>query len=284
MPKTKISEYDSTASNNTDIDGVNISESCPPSGINNALREIMAHLKDFQSGTSADNLTNAGTVTSSGTLAVTGNLTLDGESGTSGQVLQSAGSGATPTWADGFTLADGDVTTAKIASDAVTGAKIADDAIDNEHIATDAVNADSIASGAVGTSELASDSVTTAKIASGAVDTTEIANSAVTNAKVASGISSSKLTGALPALDGSALTGIVPNTAHNAVGTYRMVQDSQSGSSAPTNPTIGTVGNTVTNPSGLTGTYRIMDLVNVDTTGGGPIYTYKGVVLLVRVS
>jgi len=45
---------------------------------------------------------SSGTVTSSGTLAVTGNLTVDGASGTSGQVLVSAGSGATPTWGDAF--------------------------------------------------------------------------------------------------------------------------------------------------------------------------------------
>ena len=101
MAKTKISEYDATAANNTDIDGVNIAESCPPSGINNAIREVMAHLKDFQSGTSADSLTNAGTLTSSGTLNVTGDFQLDGSAGTSGQVIVSAGSG-TPTWGSGF--------------------------------------------------------------------------------------------------------------------------------------------------------------------------------------
>ena len=42
----------------------------------------------------------------------------------------------------------------------------------------------------------------------GSVNTNQLANSAVIDAKVASGISASKLTGALPALDGSALTGI----------------------------------------------------------------------------
>ena len=102
MAKTKISEYDSTAANNTDVDGINIAESCPPSGINNAIREVMAHLKDFQTGTSGDPFTNSSTVTSSGTLAVTGNLTFDGASGTSGQVLVSAGSGNTPTWGNAF--------------------------------------------------------------------------------------------------------------------------------------------------------------------------------------
>ena len=44
----------------------------------------------------------------------------------------------------------------------------------------------------------------------GSVNTNQLANNAVIDAKVASGISASKLTGALPALDGSALTGISP--------------------------------------------------------------------------
>ena len=45
---------------------------------------------------------SSGTITSSGTLAVTGNLTVDSASGSSGQVLTSAGSGATPTWTTQF--------------------------------------------------------------------------------------------------------------------------------------------------------------------------------------
>ena len=52
MAKTKISEYDATAANNTDVESVNIAEGCAPSGINNAIRQIMSHLKDFQTGTS----------------------------------------------------------------------------------------------------------------------------------------------------------------------------------------------------------------------------------------
>ena len=102
MAKTKISEYDAVAANNTDVDGINIAEGCPPSSINNAIREVMAHLKDFQAGTSADNLTVTGTLTSSNSLAVTGGLTLDGSAGTTGQVIVSAGSGNTPTWGNAF--------------------------------------------------------------------------------------------------------------------------------------------------------------------------------------
>lgn len=37
-----IKDYDTTAGNNSTISGVNISEGCAPSGINNALRQIMA--------------------------------------------------------------------------------------------------------------------------------------------------------------------------------------------------------------------------------------------------
>ena len=92
MAKTKISEYDSTAANNTDIDGVNLAEGCPPSGINNAIRESMAHLKDFQTGASGDNLTVGGN------LNLQGELQLNGSAGTSGQYLTSQGSGSDPIW------------------------------------------------------------------------------------------------------------------------------------------------------------------------------------------
>lgn len=54
MSKTKISEFSSDPANNTDIDGINIAEGCAPSGINNAIRELMAQLKEWQSGTSLD--------------------------------------------------------------------------------------------------------------------------------------------------------------------------------------------------------------------------------------
>ena len=96
MAKNKISEYSSTAANNTDVANINIAEGCSPSNINNAIRAVMSHLKDFQDGSSGDSLTNAGT------LNVTGNLHLDGAAGTSGEVLVSQGSGNTPIWGSGF--------------------------------------------------------------------------------------------------------------------------------------------------------------------------------------
>ena len=67
MPKNKVSEWSSTPSNNTDIGGINIAEGCAPSGINNAIRELMAQVKDMQAGTDADNFTVGGNLTVTGT-------------------------------------------------------------------------------------------------------------------------------------------------------------------------------------------------------------------------
>lgn len=66
MAKNKVSEWSATASNNTDISGINISEGCAPSGINNAIREIMAQVKDMQVGTDGDNFVVGGAFTCTG--------------------------------------------------------------------------------------------------------------------------------------------------------------------------------------------------------------------------
>jgi hypothetical protein len=75
MPKNKVSEYSSTASNNQDIGGINIAEGCAPSGINNAIRELMAQLKDMQSGTDGDPFTVGGGLSVSNGLSVSGTAT-----------------------------------------------------------------------------------------------------------------------------------------------------------------------------------------------------------------
>jgi hypothetical protein len=67
MAKNKVSEYSATASNNTDIGGINIAEGCAPSGINNAIRELMAQLKDMQAGTDGDSFTVGGNLIVTGT-------------------------------------------------------------------------------------------------------------------------------------------------------------------------------------------------------------------------
>ena len=78
MAKNKISEWSATAANNTDIGGIDIAEGCAPSGINNAIRELMAQVKDQQTGTDADNFTVGGNLSVTGTTTATGAITATG--------------------------------------------------------------------------------------------------------------------------------------------------------------------------------------------------------------
>lgn len=78
MAKTKISEFDSVPANNTDIDSINIAEGCAPSGINNAIRELMSQLKDQQTGAAGDNFTVGGNLIVTGTSVHTGATTFTG--------------------------------------------------------------------------------------------------------------------------------------------------------------------------------------------------------------
>jgi hypothetical protein len=50
MAKNSIRDYSATNSSNTDIQSIDISEGCSPAGINNAIREVMADLKDVSTG------------------------------------------------------------------------------------------------------------------------------------------------------------------------------------------------------------------------------------------
>jgi hypothetical protein len=96
MAKTKISEFSSTAADNTDITNINIAEGCSPANVNNAIRSLMSVLKNQQDGSSGDPFTVAGTFNA------TGGFQLDGTAGASGQVLLSAGGSNTPTWGNAF--------------------------------------------------------------------------------------------------------------------------------------------------------------------------------------
>ena len=98
MSKTNVSEWDSVATNNLDIDGINISNDCPPSYVNDALREMMAQIKDWQMGVPAQPLVSNGSFTSNGATNITGSFAMDGVLGENGQVLTSKGSTDTPTW------------------------------------------------------------------------------------------------------------------------------------------------------------------------------------------
>jgi hypothetical protein len=56
MAKNKISEYSATPADNTDISNINIAEGCSPANVNNAIRSLMAQIKDLQAGTSGDTI------------------------------------------------------------------------------------------------------------------------------------------------------------------------------------------------------------------------------------
>ena len=86
MSKTKISLYDADPGNNTDIDGINLAEGMAPGLVNNAIRELMAQLKDFQIGSAGDPLTVGGNLAVTGTSAVTGNATFAGDVAVTGNV------------------------------------------------------------------------------------------------------------------------------------------------------------------------------------------------------
>ena len=89
-------------------------------------------------------------------------------------------------------IADGSVTTAKIADDAVTADKLAPDvsftpadgSITAAKLANDAVTTNKLANDAVTTDKLANGAVTTNKLVGGSVTTNKLANGSVTTAKL----------------------------------------------------------------------------------------------------
>ncbi len=75
MSKEKVSQWDTNPANNTDVGGINIAENCPPSNINNAIRETMSQIKEWQDGASGDPVTITGLLTVSGDTNFTGTTT-----------------------------------------------------------------------------------------------------------------------------------------------------------------------------------------------------------------
>ena len=119
-------------------------------------------------------------------------------------------------------LAAGAVTAEKLAERAVTTDKLDAEAVTTAKIAALAVTAALIAAGAVTTEKIADLAVTGAKIANAAVDNTKLAEAAVTAVKIAAGaVSSAKIAdGAVTAAkQGFVKFGTaVPTTAHIAEG------------------------------------------------------------------
>ena len=109
MAKDKLNQYDSVAANNTDCGGVDTGEgTMTVADINDFARELMSHLADFQAGTAGidvlsltdDTDTNQIKLQAPTSVTTTTTFTLPDGDGSSGNVLQTDGSG-TLSWGDG---------------------------------------------------------------------------------------------------------------------------------------------------------------------------------------
>lgn len=73
MAKDNVSSWDANPDNNTDVGGNNIAEGCPPAGINNAIRAVMAQVRSWYSNVprldAANTFTGANTFNGSVALA-----------------------------------------------------------------------------------------------------------------------------------------------------------------------------------------------------------------------
>tara|TARA_R110002012_G_scaffold59646_1_gene156191 strand:+ start:368 stop:1528 length:1161 start_codon:yes stop_codon:yes gene_type:complete len=85
-------------------------------------------------------------------------------------------------------LADGIVSTAKIAADAVTDAKIADDVVGTEHLTANEVDTAALGADAVTGAQLADNAVNSEHYTDGSIDTAHIADAQITTAKLATAV------------------------------------------------------------------------------------------------
>lgn len=91
MPKNKVSEWSGNPADNLDVGGIDIAENCAPSNINNAIREVMAQVKDMQAGVDGDNFAVAGNLSVTGTSTLTGNVTASGTLAVTGLTTATGG-------------------------------------------------------------------------------------------------------------------------------------------------------------------------------------------------
>ena len=109
MPLDKLNQYSKTAASNTDVGGVDLGEgTMAVSDINDAMRELMSHLAEFQDGTAGidvlsftdDTDTNQIKFQAPTSVTTTTTFTLPDGDGSAGNVLETDGSG-TLSWGAG---------------------------------------------------------------------------------------------------------------------------------------------------------------------------------------
>lgn len=181
MAKTKVSEWSSTPGNNTDIDSINLAEGMLPSDVNNAIREMMAQLKDWQAGTAGDATITVFPLSSvSGTNTLTASAPSNITAYATGQVYTFIATGANTGAVTlninsiGAKAVTKNGTTALVTGDLVSGTAY--------QVIYDGTQFQLSGSGGV-----ADGSITTAKIADANVTSAKIANNAITSAKMANG-------------------------------------------------------------------------------------------------
>jgi hypothetical protein len=113
MAKNKVSEWSATPADNTDVGGIDINEGCAPSGINNAIRDVMAQIKDMQTGADGDNFVVGGNLTVNGTTTLATPLP-----------VASGGTGASTSEASRAALGLGTLSTQAANNVAITGGSI----------------------------------------------------------------------------------------------------------------------------------------------------------------
>tara|TARA_R100000951_G_scaffold31424_1_gene26935 strand:+ start:387 stop:1211 length:825 start_codon:yes stop_codon:yes gene_type:complete len=91
MAKANITQYSATPSSNADINDINISENCPASGLNNAIRELMAHLKNVDTGSQALTALSVTGAVTSGTIKISDGGTIGSASDTDAMAISSNG-------------------------------------------------------------------------------------------------------------------------------------------------------------------------------------------------
>jgi len=170
-------------------------------------------------------------------------------------------------------VADGAVTTAKLAADAVDSDKIADAAIDTVHIADSQIT----------NAKMADDAIDSAEIVDGAIDTVHIADDNITFAKLENRytVLSALGTGSSFSLDFSAATTFTATASGNATFTFSNAVQGQvvdlilTGNHtitfSETGSTFNLVGTTVYDGS----TNNLIQIVCTDDSSGSKIYHYS---------